>query len=516
MQIIKLAFICIFCIQFNEAGLMDRFKSSYNWIYKVDYKINLWPIGKKENATVNSNQTTDHLNKVNLNETSNSSEPNLLITSTIIITNQTESFTTPVSIANQTAPSSHHESNLTTSSSIDTGSDLISLISNENSTILSDRLDSVINQTESNPIGSSIDNELTSQITSTFQTNFTTQQIDSNTANHTSSTTAEPTESSETTTTEQVLTSTEASSPIQTRNDFVSSSTESTSTPNSTTELLNTFVQQTNATDAIRTESIRNTTTKLEQQSNLPATTVSESMPLVELVTTTIASNEIKQPVESVNSSTTSADIVQQSTEASKLQIGTVNTTNFESQLSNQTASVTERNLNATSSTNESDIEATTLLSTNDPTVETTSKEPIIFSTSTRVNTIITNTPTSTSTSASFSTSSSTSISTSFSTLTSESFSTSTSTSTSSTSSTPKTSISKATTSKPNTPIVIKYLNLKSLTSGKRLKNKAAEEDDNVIYRDIHKTNYLKEKLDEAFVKFINTFYFNFSSTRRN
>ena len=459
MHLIRLILFLVICIELNESGLMDRFKSSYNWISKVDYKV--WQSNKKDNSTSSTtsnliqNTTLDSLKETNQTESSVLNLSKNYTESSISIANQTESLIS--STANNQKDSkltiNFTSSNLlvTTTSLPTTIIDQINISKNQSDLIDEDKiLDSsklnLINESVSNEKESTKQNEynkpveLTTLIT-LIETNKTTSSDNSSINNSLASTSwNKPIEST------SFITLIETNKTTSSDDSSINNSLALTSS-NATTELVN--LPSLAITTNIPTEFLNTITespkslnvTKLERTTTIKYSISDDAL---EATTTSLSSID-KQPVE----------------------------------LNNQEIATTQKNYAIPSKITSTE----SIKAKNQTLLNHTVNEPITTteSNSIGITTLVVQLKESTTLS-------------------------------SSTKSTKKSKFIL----KSNTPIVVKFLNLKSLTPGSRRMKDKEGENDNIIYKDIHTYNFLKEKLDEAFVKFINTFYFGYISIRRN
>lgn len=434
MQLTKFMLILIFCVELNQAGFMDRFKSSYNWISKVDYKINLWPMGKKENST---NPEANSTVVVNQTESSLLSSTTLNQIKSTLIANQTESAPTTLpsdstvfqstagNIAGSSMISNQTEASMPTTSSIQLNSEQI-------------------NRTESNLA---------------FSTANSPPSID--TENKQVETTARPAEPARMpeTTTEMVLLENDSQTKLI--------SYTSTNSPSTFTEPVN-LASSTDLANQTNNESF---TTIISTESHSSST---DGPPVLINITRQVYpdATESEQKMTTVtpvsNGSSTMAFTVWVTTKENTKQ--PVESSTATSSNSEETSQNANHSVEQTTTERFAYLQTSTLASAQTSEVTSTHTKPPTTG-QTRV----------------------------------------------STTSTTIASTIKATrrpVQKSNTPIIVKFLNLRKMTPGSKavMKNKEGE-NDNIIYRDIRTYNYVREKLDETFVKFINTFYY--SSNRR-
>lgn len=491
MHLIKLTLFLIVCIGFNDAGFMDRFKSSYNWIYKVDYKVNLWPLSKKvDNSTLSTanNGSTTTVDPLKNNSVQNSTENH------VNLINQTESSAVISS-------TDHSESSLT------------NLVSNQTETILSSTMLIVnqtdfyptINQTESSSIILNTSIAMNDSVKDDVS-NLKFTKFDSLKEIQISTNVTESDKSIETTT-ELLTTVKDFEHHITNKTDTIisnlSTELENFSVPTEATNLINevndvnpsnlTSNSSTELSDILKT-SKNETSTKLTKIDMKMPQLINDDIIIQEITTISPVSIEkIKPPVETSSSSALNVySSILTTTES-------ITTLEDKNQTLNHTDSVeptTESSLIVNENFSSTEIKTTTETSLTKISIKNMiEKNSTVYNETEAINM---NTTKKMSTPVIDKQQDKTSP-----TIAPEQLIT--------TSTIPTIKTTKKVINKSNTPIIIKFLNLKTLTPGRRMKNKEGE-DDNLIYKDLHTYNYFREKLDEAFVKFINTFYFN----RRN
>ena len=431
MHLTKFMLILICCAGLGEAGFMDRFKPSYNWIPKVDYKFNLWSTAKKENpANTETNST------VAVNQTGTSVLPSTTShpTESTLITNRIEPTSSPTTVASDLGNS--------------TGSSTIS------------------NQTEAS-MPTAPPNQINSE-----QTNWTVSNLAFSTANSLPPIDSEnkPAEATTRPAEPAQLHTTTSETPISLEDDSQTKLNNFTTPTNS----LETFTEPTHLLSS--TDST-NRTNGADPTGNVSLTTIAPTESHSSAFDET--STSMKPATEPVAHS--DADRSEQKAPTPDHSLQTTLTTLLANKATKPPVEqFVEPFSTATVTLKETDHEA-------NHSAEQTSTEGILSPSSTaapaRAGKV---------------------------TQTKQPVSVRVREST--TPSTIKTT--RRPINKPNTPIIVKFLNLRKLTPGSKtvMKNKEGE-NDNIIYRDIRTYNFVLEKLDEAFVKFINTFYYN--SNRR-
>lgn len=456
MHLTKFMLILILCVGLHDAGFMDRFKSSYNWIYKVDYKMpTIWSAGKKENSTSPETNSTIALNQT---EPSLPSLTTLSQTGSTLIANQTEHSPT-------TLPSDPTEFNSTTGNF-------------SGSSTLSNQTEASMPTTPSNQFSSEQKDRTESNLA--FSTENSRPPISIETERNPIETTtkaAEPVQLIETTTITVTL---ENNSQTKLNNLTAPTSnlgTDPVNLPSSTDPINQTMKFTVEQTDDVSLAATGSTESNSSSSTDQPSVNVTEQAPHdavnftneQKVPTVTPVSDSSDSTISPISKEKTKQPVEQSSTQAndfSSVEMTPASPSSVGTEDNGQKANHSVEQITTQRMAN---LESSTVTSIQTSKVTKQSRQP----TTVRARE---------------------------------------STTTASIAKTTRRPINKlnAPINKSNTPIITKFLNLGRLTSGSRavMKNKEGE-NDNIIYRNLHTHNFLKEKLDDTFVKFINTFYYN-------